>query len=96
MTIHTPTPWKTMCFSMSPKVLEIRSEIGGPWIAEINLTGNHRENAAFIVRAVNCHDEMLETLKGLMTHPCIDQSKINKLDLVAIHNLIAEAEGGSK
>lgn len=54
---HTPTPWKTDGRSIF--------QPGGSVIAG---TVEKSQNAAFIVRAVNAHDEMLTALKFAEKH----------------------------
>ncbi len=63
MTTHTPTPW-----NLNPKaVLVIESE--GITVASCGNANVIRDqweaNAAFIVRAVNAHDELLRVVKAL-------------------------------
>lgn len=54
---HTPTPWTTDRFRT---VLWVES--GACWVARCL----YPEDAAFIVRAVNAHDELVAALKGLL------------------------------
>lgn len=63
---HTPVPW-----AIDPDTDDrwsIVDKPGGRWlsngIATIDYTGGNAEaNAAFIVKAVNAHDEMVEVLR---------------------------------
>lgn len=56
---HTPTPWKIEEYEID-KLLVI-----GNNTTEIAYTRSF-EDAAFIVRAVNCHEELLATAKHLL------------------------------
>lgn len=66
---HTPTPWKHLGFGRGKfgAVLEksnitvILGECHG------NETDLADQNAAFIVKAVNCHDELVSTLKKALS-----------------------------
>lgn len=96
---HTPTPWM---IKTGLKFAEGRLYIcdkDGQRLALIlqngyqqpSLTKKEAEaNAAFIVRAVNCHEELVEMLRGLATHPSL---KISVVDMEMIGRLIAKAEG---
>jgi hypothetical protein len=87
---HTPTPWR---------VTKAYRITGGPqghtYVASLDnvkhLSPEELEaNAAFIVRAVNSHDEMLAALKGV----CIDLRAAGRGEaFIRIANLIAKVEG---
>lgn len=55
---HTPTPW-SIIDSDGPY-----STIRSP--EDVRICASSTENAAFIVRAVNSHDELLEAAKRLL------------------------------
>lgn len=57
MTEHSKTPWR-----IAGKAT-IRNDDG--WIATLE-QWNRAKNAAYIVRAVNCHAELVEALSGAM------------------------------
>ncbi len=79
MTKHTPTPWKVA--ETAPLVMDrgmfIRCVNEGHdhgAIACVNLGSRSEEvqaNARLIVKAVNCHDDLIEALTGLLeVCPC--------------------------
>lgn len=66
-TNHTPTPWKVV----ASNAREIEAQ-DGTYICETTyFPGDGKRdddpysNAAFIVRAVNCHEELLDALKTI-------------------------------
>lgn len=62
---HTPTPWR-----VAPDEPLIVETIGGKEIADLSLhnaTIPSVENAAFIVRAVNCHQEQFNLIEKMGT-----------------------------
>ena len=64
---HTDTPWIVNVWSTGRRTIEREN---GLVIAEVHTTHLQEEragNADFIVKAVNCHDEMLEALKEMQT-----------------------------
>lgn len=76
---HTPTPWMTSpCGALAPDDVMIvadfgRNENGIQQISTVAKALSIRQtkevtaaNAAFIVRCVNVHEELLAALKGLM------------------------------
>jgi len=74
-TPHTPTPW----FQDGSAIREEASDLivcrasDGGHLTEVLLTGDQIEaNAAFIVRAVNAHDDLVKALKALTD--CFDES----------------------
>lgn len=60
---HTPTPWKVdirgFIFSDAKDCVVA--------VGPTNDKGAYKHNAAFIVRAVNCHEELVECLKKLVS-----------------------------
>jgi hypothetical protein len=69
---HTPTPWHYRAGEILAGTQEVEiAEIKLPTKDVIGPGNDHREmwerqaddNAAFIVRAVNCHEEMLSALR---------------------------------
>ncbi len=64
---HTPTPWGTKQFN------EVQYSIGPAgqdfFIVAITSQGNDKPNAEFIVRACNCHDELVEALERIAFEP---------------------------
>jgi hypothetical protein len=66
-TKHTPTPWilsgnMGAIYSMSPEASH-----GGVADRVCRCGPEGLANAAFIVRACNCHEELLEALRGCLT-----------------------------
>lgn len=89
---HTATPWRVFLY-------------GGVQIGHVDgaaicsMWGDKAEgeaNAAFIVKAVNCHDELVNALKAARPFLAIsdDQRASGRLKLVEA--AIAKAEGSSK
>lgn len=60
---HTPTPWRIAGSAA------IRTDTGHPpndgWIGSVHWR-NRAANAEFIVRAANCHDDLVTALKILV------------------------------
>lgn len=106
---HTPTPWSS---NKQGSTIHIKSPSSGYTVALIesctDLVYSQDEiNAAFIVKAVNCHEELLEKLKNAietMKWALIQKNpKVGSLDpcVMACQDLrdslreaIAKAEGG--
>ena len=70
---HTPTllpsapPWKIVTEGFKRGFASIETEDGG---YEVVLSCRH-DNAAFIVKAVNCHDALVEALETVLnSSPC--------------------------
>lgn len=65
---HTPLPWRLGAFGV---LIEAGDEAGRRFIAHCGTEPNSGDanvpNAAFIVRAVNCHADMLEALKAVQS-----------------------------
>lgn len=77
---HTPTPWKLQ----GPKGMSIVTE-DGRWVA--GLDSSSPEDRAYIVRAINAHDELIRNLK---------QSHNLNVDLmVALETIVKDIENGS-
>jgi len=92
---HTETPWKYSDAYYETQV-DIRDE-GGRRIAVVvtdypMMTCRMEANAHFIVRACNCHDELLEALEDLVS----DWEITGELELSVLSNAraaIAKARG---
>lgn len=65
MTKHTPTPWyiESVAVNAFKSAVSLVSETGGK-ITNINCSD---ADAAFIVRAVNAHDALVEAIDYLLT-----------------------------
>lgn len=96
---HTPTPWSygtKISGSENHKGFYIRSKGGTYILHEIHpLDEDGKEgqaNAAFIVRAVNAHEELLSAAKNLLAHP-YDREGVNFDAKNRLEVAIAKAEG---
>lgn len=83
---HTPTPW-----NVGLKDINQLIRVHGPdgpkeTIARVSLP----DDAAFIVRAVNCHEELVRMVKAL-TEPYVDECEISLVQKIS--KLVAKAEG---
>lgn len=105
---HTPTPWKVSepFKSRGWNYVEIRSAEGHT-IARIILGRDDHmdkaalERAAFIVRAVNAHDDLVTALKDLVSivkgNPGRTGAQLAKVgEIKAAEAAIAKAEGSSE
>jgi len=63
-TERTPGEWET---SFNGKDWDICMEGGGDMIADLKDCPNAEANAAFIVKACNLHDELVDALKCLLS-----------------------------
>ena len=112
MSEHSPLPW-----SIVGSLVDQLYYIGGAnAICDIHRSGYvengdsrfHRTpkedeaNAEFIVKAVNCHDELLAALKAFMRAPSIGSSgpgsvtiEVQSFNLKAAEAAIKAAEGGA-
>ncbi len=68
---HTPTPWRVGAI-IQEGAIRIEAE-DGPYVAAVRFSQNRKlgktlalGNAQFIVRAVNCHDELVAAVERLM------------------------------
>ena len=102
---HTPLPWGIEQTNRRNWIGPMRTD--GAKVSEI-VTSTDREglidsskdrndaNAALIVRAVNCHHEMLEALKTIASYPVArgypDGPCIESEDMKEIKAIIAKAE----
>lgn len=75
-TQHMPLPWALNREEKHPWVIEAPSNI--PGIPAIIVKIGYRPNAAFIIRAVNAYDELLQAL--LNAHGIIDSANPNEHD----------------
>jgi hypothetical protein len=70
---HTPTPWKATHIGEGEYRKEIVIDVATcGQIAEVLDAGNGQANAAYIVRAVNSHADLLEALKAVEVD-CMDR-----------------------
>lgn len=74
-TAHTPTPWMVSEGEKYPQTIFPANEHGGPralcsiaWVSSWNNTANDAANAKFIIRSVNCHDELVNCLENLLKY----------------------------
>ncbi len=83
---HTPTPWKFENrdednYLAGPEGQFVISLVGSP-------DDEDKENAAFIVRAVNAHEELLKRLKE-----CYEKLEFKGYSNASVEKAIAKAEG---
>jgi hypothetical protein len=70
--MHTPMPWKVMTMGKN-KTPYIADDTGDP-VADVDMAsrigepGTPLANAAFIVKAVNCHEELLGVAHAFVEH----------------------------
>lgn len=66
--MHTPTPWAALSMNNAVDCWPvITSEDRTDFIAELQINKKDREaNAAFIVKAVNCHEELVNALESIL------------------------------
>ena len=69
MSKHTELPWRVSESKREPNLVKIGTGDGG-WLGLAHVFGDSDEeaeaNAEFIVRAVNCHDDLLEACRRAM------------------------------
>ena len=94
---HTPTPWMTnggkSLFAQSKQIALMRASNSG-WLNNQPCASEEEANAnaAYIVRAVNCHEELFQALKSVVDYlPEGDGQYVSHL-----RSIIAKAEGESK
>lgn len=73
-TAHTPTPWAQGITCATDGSRYITADCGTKYhrrkiVAEAEEGPGAQDNAAFIVRACNAHDALVEALEGLLTIP---------------------------
>lgn len=72
MTKHTPTPLPQVCVEkLSNGSIVIREMVAGD--KQIFATVYNEGHAAFIVKAVNCHDELVEQVQILLQYVINDR-----------------------
>lgn len=84
---HTPTPWKAWSETTGGYGMYIRSANG-----DIVARGLIREDAAFIVRAVNSHEELKQKLYEAY-HTFLNREKSEQWWFKEVEALLAKAEG---
>ena len=102
---HTPTPWKVVreFFCIGDRDTEVYTIRPESWdvgsIASVNESnGPQKENAYFIIRAVNSHYDLLEAAKTIIENmmefgPTCRQSYVLNTDLNKLNEAINKAEG---
>ena len=72
-TRHTPTPWRVESLYPAMAFGE-KTIVGGIMgIAQIHPVGNGPDNAEYIVRCVNAHDDLLDVLQVIARGACLQQ-----------------------
>lgn len=113
MTQHTPTPWivkkvRTQvgyCFNVGPQHI-VDDTHGGACLYDDSTSfnphaeGEQEANAAFIVTACNCHDELVAALRDAHDllgqykgHARYKRSREYCTTMTAIESILAKAEG---
>ena len=90
LTQHTPTPWK-----FEESTMTLRSAPSNYWLATFDSFDgaiNNKANAAFIVRAVNSHEALLEAVKKALKYVQRAEPIDCQLE-VDLKDTIAQAEG---
>lgn len=102
---HTPTPWKIGQRSTHDNTIAITSthaisESKQQEICRVSpapfYDDNQETNAAFIVRAANCHDELVKALNALLRCPDLTLENLERETLDAINEAkqaLAKAKG---
>ena len=87
-TQHTPMPWKIS------NINGMQIELPGEKVRGSVRVYSSYEDAAFIVRAVNCHEELLATVKMAFQAEQSLASEVKRSErLQRMVNIIAKAEG---
>ena len=63
-TTHSPLPWNVVAWATGEHF--VVDEFGAN---VLNRSGSLAENAAFIVRACNSHQQLVDALKGMLDQP---------------------------
>lgn len=84
---HTPTPW-TKSASLLDGFEKCICTESGETIAFLD----NNDDAKFIVRAVNCHDELVEALKVMVDY-FKDTTPTHSMVLYKAEQALAKAEG---
>lgn len=97
---HTPTPWHLAKAGQAFKTdqcsvatFEVVSEASASWIAEVLHTkgGEGRANAELILRAVNCHDELLAACVTALAHLSGKATKFSERERTPVMSILREA-----
>lgn len=91
----TPRPWKIDDNPQLPLGI-IQDDEDGYGIAEFAYDhAKDRANAELIVRAVNCHDELIEAVSRFLDHALNgkEQTRLSVNDLTRFNNLLKRAKG---
>lgn len=105
---HTPTPWHieiVECRDLSNKKSDTVAIVCADGGRIALLGGNKKNKAAFIVRAANCHEELVACLKDVLQEfsdvwesefGSMPQAEDTKKILGRAQAVIAKAEGKTK
>jgi hypothetical protein len=91
-TKHLPTPWEVDPGNCIVTLNKLKNGLCVQ-VAECDLGAEGKANAAFIVHAVNMHQELVDALRCVVAH---DYGKADLFDTMknTIDDLLARAEGG--
>lgn len=87
---HTPTPWNYIVSANGGKLVHVETDMNNPHGAGLpvcSIPKVREADAAHIVKCVNAHEELLETLKSLR-----HKEKLSPADREIIGQAIAKAE----
>jgi len=91
---HTPTPWLVNVWTTGRRTIETDNRLV---IAEIHQTHKDKErtaNAEFIVRACNCHDELLEACQYLVdAFATVAQGSLEQKGISRALQILAKIKG---
>ena len=81
---HTPTPWTV--WKLAPDSDELERSIVTTQSGDIEVTGivNLDADAAFIVKAANCHDDLVRALEDLLRVDCASEAGVYCNDRAAV------------
>ena len=86
---HTPGEWRAIDYRGGGWIVEAVQSDHQIVVAMINAHNNAEANAKRIAKAVNCHDDLVEALKSLLSMGTI----VNSYEKDKALEAIAKAEG---
>jgi hypothetical protein len=87
-TKHAPTPWKTKGIRPRPIWAYVLTDENGNDIAQSSY-----QNATFIIRAVNAHDDLVKALARIMSDVDDGYTRISPAAGINASAALAKAEG---
>lgn len=83
---HTPTPWKLMRGADGGADAFLITGPGQCYIAHVSEADGgqtNEEDAAFIVHAVNAHDDLVAAINGLLNTPAMNTDYMDEVEIMA-------------